>query len=78
MVDVRLLFCNYGYVFKQTEPTMTNDTQQQKAFYQRTGLSFLGFSFERAMQTPALRIAITCGAKASNKGKPAPVQPGLI
>jgi hypothetical protein len=57
---------------------MTNDTHLQKAFYQRTGLSFLGFTFERAMQTPALRIAITCGAKASNQGKPAPVQPGLI
>jgi len=57
---------------------MTNNERQQIAFYQRTGLSFLGVSFEKAMQTPALRIAITCGAKASNKGKPAPVQPALI
>lgn len=57
---------------------MTQTTRQQIAFYQRTGLSFLGVSFEKAMQTPALRIAITCGARASNKGKPAPVQPALI
>ncbi len=57
---------------------MTQTERQQKAFYQRTGLSFLGVSFEKAMQTPALRIAIECGAKASNKGKPAPVQPALI
>lgn len=57
---------------------MTQTERQQKAFYQRTGLSFLGVSFEKAMQTPALRIAITCGAKAGHKGKPAPVQPALI
>ena len=57
---------------------MTTTERQQLAFYKRTGLSFLGVSFEKAMQTPALRIAITCGAKASNKGKPAPVQPALI
>ena len=57
---------------------MTQTTRQQIAFYQRTGLSFLGVSFAKAMQTPARRIAITCGARASNKGKPAPVQPALI
>lgn len=57
---------------------MTKTERQQIAFYQRTGLSFLGVSFEEAMKNPALRIAITCGAKASNQGKPAPVQPALI
>lgn len=57
---------------------MTQTERQQKAFYQRTGLSFLGVSYQKAMQTPALRIAITCGAKASHKGNPAPVQPALI
>lgn len=57
---------------------MTNLTQQQKAFYQRTGLSFLGISFQKAMQTKAMRIAIECGVKASNRGKPAPIQPALI
>lgn len=57
---------------------MTHQTQQQKAFYRRTGLALLGISFEAAMQIKALRIAIECGAKAGNKGKPAPIQPGLI
>ena len=57
---------------------MTNETRQQIAFYRRTGLSFLGISFQRAMQQPALRIAITHGAQASNKGQPAPSQPALI
>ena len=57
---------------------MTTTERNQIAFYNRTGLSFLGVTFEKAMQTPALRIAITCGAKASNKGKPAPIQPALI
>lgn len=54
---------------------MTQTTRQQVAFYQRPGLSFLGVSFEKAMQTPALRIAISCGARASSKGQPAPIQP---
>lgn len=57
---------------------MTTTERNLIAFYQRTGLSFLGVTFEKAMQTPALRIAISCGAKASSKGKPAPIQPALI
>lgn len=57
---------------------MTQTERQQKAFYQRTGLSFLGVSFQKAMQTPALRSAITCGARTSNQGKSAPIQPALI
>ena len=57
---------------------MTNTERQQRAFYQRTGLSFLGISFEKAMTNQALRIAIECGARSGNKGKPAPVQPVLI
>ena len=57
---------------------MTHTEQQQRAFYRRTGLSFTGMSFENAMSIPAIRIAITCGAKAGNKGKSPPVQPALI
>ena len=53
---------------------MTSTERQQRQFYQRTGLSLLGISFEQAMSKKALRIAIECGAKASNKGKPAPIQ----
>ena len=57
---------------------MTTTERNQIAFYKRTGLSFLGVTFQKAMQTPAIRIAIECGAKASSKGKPAPIQPALI
>jgi hypothetical protein len=57
---------------------MTSTERQQRQFFKRTGLAFLGFTFERAMQSPAIRTAITCGAKAGTKGKPAPVQPALI
>ena len=57
---------------------MTHHEAKLKAFYQRTGLSFLGVSFGKAMQTPAIRTALECGVKASSKGKPAPVQPALI
>ena len=56
---------------------MTHETRQQIAFYQRTGLSFLGISFQRARQHQALRIAIVKGAQASTKGQPAPTQPAL-
>lgn len=57
---------------------MTQTERQQRAFYQRTGLSFQGVSFEKAMSNKAMRIAIECGAKASTKGKPTPVQSALI
>ena len=57
---------------------MTELERQMKKFYQRTGLSFLGISFEQAMKEKAFRIAFECGVKASNKGKPVPVQPALI
>ena len=57
---------------------MTTTERQQVAFYQRTGLSFLGMSYAKAMSIPAIRTAIACGAKASSKGKPAPIQPALI
>lgn len=57
---------------------MTQTERQQRAFYQRTGLSFLGVSFQKAMEHPAMRIAIECGARANDKGKPAPTQPALI
>lgn len=57
---------------------MTNTERQQIYFYQRTGLSFLGVTYQKAMQTPAIRTAIECGARAGSKGKTAPVQPSLI
>ena len=57
-------------------------TAQLKAAYTKTGLSFLGIDFEKAMSVDSIRIAITCKAKrayldAQKNGKPAPIQPGL-
>lgn len=57
---------------------MTSTEQQQRKFFQRTGLAFQGLTFERAMQVESIRIAIACGVKASGKGKPAPSQPDLF
>ena len=57
---------------------MTHHTHQIKTAYQRSGLSFLGMSFDQAMSIKAIRIALECAVKASTKGKPAPIQPGLI
>ena len=57
---------------------MTHHETQLKQAYQRSGLSFLGMSFEQAMRIKAIRIALECAVKASTKGKPAPIQPGLI
>lgn len=57
---------------------MTTTERQQIEFFQRTGLTFMGWTYAKAMNVPALRIAIQCGAKASSKGKPAPMQPALI
>lgn len=49
-----------------------------KTAYQRSGLSFLGISFQRAIDIPAIRISLECAAKTSTKGKSAPVQRSLI
>jgi hypothetical protein len=57
---------------------MTHHTDQLKAAYRRTGLAFLGYTFEKAMAVPVIRIALECAVKAQTKGKPAPVQPALI
>jgi len=59
---------------------MTLETSLLKAAYQRSGLAFLGLSFERALAIKAIRIALECAVRASIKktGKPAPIQPALI
>ena len=57
---------------------MTHHEQQLKKAFSRTGLAFLGFTFEKAMQDKAIRIALGCLVKSSSTGKPAPVQPALI
>lgn len=62
-----------------TEPT----TEELKAAFRDTGLTFLGFTFERAMTVHPIRTAIACKVKAAhraarNNGTPAPIQPGLI
>lgn len=57
---------------------MTHHETKIKAAYQRSGLSFLGMTFDQAMSNKAIRISLECVVKASTKGKPAPVQPALI
>jgi len=57
---------------------MTHETTRLKAAYQRSGLSFLGMSFEQAMAIKMIRIALQCAARNEIKGKPAPVQSALI
>jgi hypothetical protein len=57
---------------------MTHHTDQLKAAYRRSGLAFLGYTFEKAMAVPVIRIALEGAVKAQTKGKPAPVQPALI
>lgn len=57
---------------------MTHDTQRMKEAYRASGLSLLGYTFERAVGIPMIRRALECQIKAQTKGKPAPVQPALI
>ncbi len=57
---------------------MTTDTIRLKAAYRRTGLAFLGMSFESAMAIKAIRITIECAVKAQDRLAPKPVQPKLI
>ena len=57
---------------------MTTDTIRLRTAYQRTGLSFLGISFEAALAIKAIRITLECAVKAQDKLAPPPVQPTLI
>ena len=57
---------------------MTTDTQHLKDAYRRSGLALLGYTFERAVAVPAIRIALSCKVKSQSRGKPAPIQPALI
>ena len=57
---------------------MTHHETRLKAAYRRSGLSFLGISFERALAVAPIRIALECAVKNEAKGKPAPSQPALI
>lgn len=57
---------------------MTSDTQRLSEAYRASGLALLGFTFERALSVPMIRIALECKVRSQHKGKPAPVQPELI
>lgn len=57
---------------------MTADTQRLRAAYRETGLSFLGYTFERAMTVPAIRMSLECKVKDQTKTPQHPVQPVLI
>lgn len=58
---------------------MTHTESQIKKAYQRSGLAFLGVSYAKAMRNDAIRTALECVVKSSNKkGPPGPVQQVLI
>ena len=57
---------------------MTSTETRLKAAYQRSGLSFLGISFQRALAITPIRISLECAVKHEAKGKSAPIQPALI
>jgi hypothetical protein len=57
---------------------MTTHETRLLAAWRRSGLSFLGITFERAMQVTPIRISLECAVKHENKGQPAPSQPALI
>lgn len=59
---------------------MTSDTQRLFYAYRASGLALLGFTFERALSVPMIRIALECKARSQHKstGNPAPIQPELI
>lgn len=56
---------------------MTSTETHLKAAYLRTGLQFLGISFQRALAIKPIRISLECAVKHEAKGKPAPIQPAL-
>lgn len=57
---------------------MTTHETRLLAAWRRSGLAFLGISFERALQIAPIRISLECAVKHETKGKPAPSQPALI
>ena len=57
---------------------MTHHTHLLIQAYQRSGLSFQGISYARAVQIRPIRIALELSAKDYARAKPAPVQPALI
>lgn len=57
---------------------MPTQTTHLKAAYRRSGLSFLGITYERALSVKAIRIALECAASPKKPGQPAPIQSALI
>ena len=57
---------------------MTHTTDRLLAAYRRSGLAFLGISFDRALSVKAIRIALESAVKAESRANAAPSQPRLI
>jgi hypothetical protein len=62
---------------------MTPSTQELRDTFRRSGLWRMGWTFQRAIATPAIGTAIRCAASAARKraereGHPMPVQEALI
>lgn len=57
---------------------MTQTERHLIAAYQRSGLSFQGISYARAVAIRPIRIALQLSAADHARGKPAPIQPALL
>jgi hypothetical protein len=57
---------------------MTTDTRRLKDAYRRSGLALLGYTFERALGVPVIRIALECAIRAQDKQCRPPAQARLI
>ena len=62
---------------------MAPSTQELRDAFRRSGLWRMGWTFQRAITTPAIGTAIRCAASAARKraereGRPMPVQEALI
>ena len=62
---------------------MAPSTQELRDAFRRSGLWRLGWTFQRAITTPAIGTAIRCAASAFRKraereGRPMPIQEALI
>ena len=57
---------------------MTTETQRLKDAYRRSGLALLGYTFERALGVPVIRIALEGAVRAQDKQCRPPAQARLI
>lgn len=57
---------------------MTHQTDRLLAAYRRSGLAFLGMSFERAMAIKPISIALRCAVKAEQRSEKSAAAQGVL